>query len=571
MAGTINSLGIGSGVLTSDLIDKLKNNERSSTVTPIEAKITLASQKQEAMDLLSSLTTTFKSSISSLGIDTLYQERTITGNNDDVSVTAATGTALQSFTISDVSLATSNVQQSGSFANRTDKIASGSGTLTISLNGENFAIDYDSSTSLEDLKEKIANSGANSKLTASILQVGENDYTFVLTSKDTGQNQTITITDDSGNLNNSLLSTVHKSGTFVGADSTIASLTTSGSINIDVNGVAKDLAYDDTTTLEQLKDMINSDSTLKGIVSASIVQEGDFNFKLVLTPIGAQAGQAVTVTDSVGGGLDANILTAGSTTVVGTLNEVQSASDASFKYNGITISRSSNTIDDVLSGVSITLHKNAGSANINISQDRQPIITELTGFVASYNALQSQLTEMTKADLANGRVGIFNGDTSIRNIGREITRIITSFDTSGNSLAQFGIELKEDGSMSLNQTDFNSKMDADPENVGVYFSGKTTVDANEVATHEDGIFEILNNQLLSYTKSNGLLSLLNDGLETEFSSLQAQHTRTLDLLNARYDTMTQRFIAFDSIINRLNSQGSALTQQIDMAIAAAKG
>ena len=571
MAGTINSLGIGSGVLTADLIDKLKNNERSAIINPIEAKITLAGQKQEAMDLLSSLTTTFRGSVSSLSQDTLYQERTITGNNDDVTVTATTGTALQSFAISDISLATTNVQQSGSFTNKTNTIASGSGTMSISINGQSFSIDYDSGTSLEDLKEKIENSGANDKLTASILQIGENNYTFLLTSKETGQNQTITVTDDTGNLNSSLLSTVHKSGSFVGADSTIAGLTTSGTLNVDINGITKDFAYDDTTTLKQLKDRINADETLKGIVSANIVQEGDFDFKLVLTPIGAQSGQAVNITDSLGGGLDANVLTTGSSTVSGNLNEVQSASDSSFKYNGITISRSSNTIDDVLSGVSISLHKSGGNANISISQDRQPIITELTGFVASYNALQSQLTNMTKADLANGKVGIFNGESSIRNIGRELTKIITSIDLNGNSLAQFGIGLNEDGSMSFNQTDFNTKMDADPENVSVFFSGKTSIDALEVATRTDGIFETLNNQLLSYTKSNGLLFLMNNGLETQFKSLQSQHEKSLNLLNARYDTMTQRFIAFDTIINRLNSQGNNLSQQIDMAIAAAKG
>ena len=178
---------------------------------------------------------------------------------------------------------------------------------------------------------------------------------------------------------------------------------------------------------------------------------------------------------------------------------------------------------------------------------------------------------MTKADLENGKVGIFNGDTSIRNIGRVIIRMITSIDTNGNSLAQFGIELKEDGTMSLNADDFNKRMDEDPEKVGVFFSGETTVDENSVATHEDGIFETINAQLLSYTKSDGLLYLLNQGLETEFSSLQEQHEKTLALLDSRYETMTQRFIAYDSIINRLNTQSESLKQQIDMAVAAQQG
>ncbi|MEA3522195.1 MAG: flagellar filament capping protein FliD [Campylobacterota bacterium] len=565
----INSLGIGSGVLTADLIDKLKNNEKSATVTPIETKITLATQKQSALDLLSSLTTAFKSNVSALSQDTLYQERTVSGNNDDVSVTAATGTATQSMTISDVNLATTNVQQSGNFSAKTDKIATGTGTLTISIGGENVAIEYDAGTSLDDLKTKITNSTANDDLTASILQVGEDAYTFVLTSKETGQDQSITITDNAGHLDTKLLSNTHKSGSFLAADDFIAGSGTSGNIQIDINGVTQDLAYDDTTTLTQLKDMINSDETLKSVISANIVQEGDNDFKLVLTPIGAQSGQSISITDSAAG-LDGKILTTGSTTSAGTLNEVQAASDSSFKYNGIMISRSSNTIDDIATGVSISLLKNSGSANINISQDEQPIVDELKNFVTSYNTLQQQLSSMTGTDLEAGTVGIFNGDSSIRNIGREITNLITYSDLNGNSLAAHGIEIDKTGTMSFNLEDFNTKMDASATDLGEFFSGKTTVDSNDVATHTDGIFETINDKLYSYTKSNGLLYLFNQGLETEFESLSQQHDKTLAILDARYELMTKRFIAYDGVISGLNAQASALTQQIDMALAAAK-
>ena len=569
MAGTINSLGIGSGVLTADLIDKLKENERSASITPIETKITLSEQKQEVMDLLSSLTSTFKANVSALSDDTLYQERTVTGSNDEVSVSAAKGTALQSFSITDVSLATKNVQQSGVFTSTSDTIAAGDGSLTISIDGQNFTIDYDATTTLNDLREKIRDSSANDKLTTSILEVGENEFTLTLTSNATGKDQAITLSDNSGNLDTSLLSASHKSGVFTTA-SELISTGTSGNIQIDINGVTSDIAYDSATTLTQLKDMINSDATLSGIVSATIVEEGVSDFKLILTPIGAQAGQTVSITDSALG-LDPRILSSGSTTIAGTLAEIQSASDASFKYNGISITRDSNTIDDIIAGVDIKLLKDAGSTNINITQDRQPIITELTTFVSSYNTLQGQLSNMTKADLEEGTVGVFSGDTTIRSIGREVTKIITSISQDGSSLTQFGIGLNQDGTMTFSQADFNVQMDEDPAHIESFFSGSSSIDDNGNSTYTEGVFELLNDKLDSYTKINGLFSLLTDGLRTEFNSYQNQHERTLALLDARYETMTQRFIAYDRIINQLNSQSSALTQQIDMAVAAQKG
>ena len=88
MAGTINSLGIGSGVLTADVIDQLKENDKAQQITPIDSKISLEQQKGDALDLLKSLMDSFQASVSSLDYDVLYQERTVSGNNSGVSVTA---------------------------------------------------------------------------------------------------------------------------------------------------------------------------------------------------------------------------------------------------------------------------------------------------------------------------------------------------------------------------------------------------------------------------------------------------------------------------------------------------
>lgn len=72
MAGNITSLGIGSGVLTADTIDKLKEADKSAIITPLDTKIDLNKQKQEAYSLLSSSMTTLKGSASALSDDTIF-------------------------------------------------------------------------------------------------------------------------------------------------------------------------------------------------------------------------------------------------------------------------------------------------------------------------------------------------------------------------------------------------------------------------------------------------------------------------------------------------------------------
>ena len=107
---TINSLGIGSGVLTADVIDKLKENERGLIITPVEDKITTANAKTDALNLLENLFSSFKSNVASLKNDGLYLERTVSGNNDGIEVVVEAGVAVQDFTLSVTQLAQKNIQ-----------------------------------------------------------------------------------------------------------------------------------------------------------------------------------------------------------------------------------------------------------------------------------------------------------------------------------------------------------------------------------------------------------------------------------------------------------------------------
>ena len=456
MAGTVSSLGIGSSVLTADVIDKLKAADTANIVTPIDKKITLQAQKESALNLLSSLLSSIKANVSSLSDDTLYQKRTVSGNSDAVSVTALSGSAIQSFSITDTVMAKKGILESGAFSSTTATVSSGSGTMSLAIDGQTFDIDYTASTTLTDLEESIA-SAAGEKVTASILQTGANEYHLVLTSKETGADQTISLSDSVGGTLNNELKT-----------------------------------YDITTN-----------------------------------PTGVQS--------------------------------IQTASDASFKYNGISITRASNSVDDLIVGVTINLLQDAGSTNISISQNTTAISDELKNLATSYNTLIKQLDDMTLSDLANGKVGIFNGDNTIKAIKREVTKMITSVNANGDSLAQYGIGLDQNGTMTFTKSAFDTKMSADPTALEAFFSGSTDASGE----YTEGVFGNFNTLLDSYTKSSGLMSTLLDGSKNETKTLNSERTRASALLTARYDTMTTRFAMYDAIISKINSQFSSLQMQIN--------
>ncbi len=560
MAGTISSLGIGSGVLTADTIDQLKEADKKVMLDPIKAKQDLNTQKVQSLDLLNSLMTTLKSSTSALSDDTMFSHRTVLGNNSGVEVSAEDGVDVQSFSISNVSLAKESVQQSGSFSSPDATVADSNGTMNLSIDGQTYDIEYTAGMTLEDYKNKI-NGVAGDAVTASILQTGDNAYSLIVKSDKTGEAQNITMFDKSGNLDTNLVNKTASSGDFSASTDTIA--TSSGTMTIDVGGVSSTITYTDTMTLEDLKDAINNDETLNGSVVANLVTDANGNVNLVLNPIGNEDGADISITDN-DSGLDSKITSL--TTNTGNTTEVQSAQDASFDYNGIHLTRSTNEIDDIIIGVNVKLLEENASANISIEQDRQPIQDELQNFVSSYNSMIEQLDKMTLADVEEGKVGIFNGDSSIRNLGREITRLVTSVDNEGNSLSQFGLELSESGQLSFNVSDFNAKLDEDPQALQKFFTGETTVDDYGNTNTIGGIFDKLNTKLDDYVGTNGTLSILNEGFQKESDSLEKEYARSLELLNKRYDTMTAQFIEYDAIIANLNNQSAALMQQIEMAI-----
>jgi len=454
---TINSLGIGSGVLTADVIDKLRAGDEANLIKPLDNKLESANLKLKSYDFLNTLMDTFQTSVAKLSDSTLFLGRSVNGSTDAVTVTALAGSDVQSFSLSDIITAQAEVEHSTTtIASKTTTLAPNApsaGQLTLSIGTDNFAIDYTSATTLEQLAAAI-NEKAGAKVTASILQVGTDKYELVVKSDSVGANQAISFTDS---LNN-----------------------------------------------------------------------GTDNDNSLLTALG--------------------------------MSNIQAARDATFKYNGIAITRTTNEISDLLNGVTISLKQDQAAgvkAAIVVSQNKTEISTEMSIFVQNYNTLVTNLGDMTAYDKEAGKVGVFNGDSFIKSISREINRVITSVDSSGKSLVDYGISLDRYGVMSLDTAAFDAKMSADPVSLQSFLSG-STVDGVEKA----GIFDTLYEQMKNYTGYQKSLDTYQTNLNTTLEKLTKDRTTMVTRLDNRYEIMSKQFQAYDAMISKLNNQFASLKQMI---------
>jgi len=192
---SLSSLGLGSsGVLSYDVIDQLRSADEAAQLDPIDTKLTTNSTMQTDLSKITSLTSTLKSSVSSLADETNYLQRSTSVSNTDVSVAADAGTNLQDFTLHVDTLAKQDIYQSTGFVSQTSTFTTNSDTLKINIGGKDYEFSVSASTTLTDLKDMI-NDKLDGKVTASILNTGgTNPYRLILKSDDTGADNAMTIT-----------------------------------------------------------------------------------------------------------------------------------------------------------------------------------------------------------------------------------------------------------------------------------------------------------------------------------------------------------------------------------------
>jgi len=202
----ISSLGVGSNILTQDVLDQLRAADEASIIQPITLNIADENDKKDALAVIDASMTNLIDSITAIKSQALFDERATTVTGTSVAVTAAANSDIQTFTLDVANLATKQIEQSGAFTASTDTVATAAGSMNLNIDGLDFAINYDATTTLNDLKNSI-NSVAGTKVDATIVQINATDFRLFVSSVDTGTTQNITMTDTTGGLADTRLTT----------------------------------------------------------------------------------------------------------------------------------------------------------------------------------------------------------------------------------------------------------------------------------------------------------------------------------------------------------------------------
>lgn len=369
--------------------------------------------------------------------------------------------------------------------------------------------------------------------------------------------------------------------TSVGGDETLTEMKiAAGALTgvFTINGEKFDLSQltNANNTAEQnraaILNAINSNSTLQ---SAGIKAEEGKNGAISLVgksvtigAEGADASEQTKVLDSIG-------MVAGSyTSSQGLLDKmditnIQKAQDAKLTYNGIPIERDTNNIDDIVSGLSLELTSITETGKdviVRIARDDEGIAEEMQAFVESYNEIYNKLQELTKYDAETEISGVFNGNSEIRSITRQLNAIINSTDANGTSLVKYGVYMNEDGTLTFEQDTFNTAFQEDPDAAVEFFRSSTTTSKGQTI-ETDGVFTKLRDTMDSLiTGSNSTLKILETTLINEQKTLNEDKTSTQESIDTKYEIMAEKWSAYDQMIAQMQQSANTITQLINQAM-----
>ncbi len=331
-----------------------------------------------------------------------------------------------------------------------------------------------------------------------------------------------------------------------GSDLTIPAAGSNGTLSIQVGGPTADTVDVSVTGGSALSDIATAINGAKAGVTASVINDGTTDH-LILTADATGAANTIKVTGSTGWeSFDYSTGTANSWTLR------QAATSASVDINGLTVTSDTNTIENSISGVSISLLKESASGtSLSISKDSTTNLTSaLTTFVKAYNASATTIRDLGAYNAETKVAGALQGDSTWRSAQSQVRNMLltTAGGTSAyQTLSDLGVAIQADGSLKLDTAKLNKAISADFDNVAA-FVGKIG------QTFNDGISGLIGTTGTLTSATDNSNRVIKD-LQSRQEALELRLTQT----QARYQ---KQFAALDTLLSGLNSTSSWLTQQL---------
>ncbi|HET6397064.1 MAG TPA: flagellar filament capping protein FliD [Pseudoxanthomonas sp.] len=319
-----------------------------------------------------------------------------------------------------------------------------------------------------------------------------------------------------------------------------------GTLHITAGETAFDVEIGEDATLADIAAAINRAAGGKG-VTASVVNADDGQH-LVLNATESGSAGALTVTASGGdGGLAALAYDPDGAQA---LDEVVAATDARVKVDGFERTANSNTVSDLVPGLTLGLTeaKPGERFTLQVAGDQSGLKSNLQALVSAFNAANGVLRSTSAYNAETGRASALTGDAMVRGLQQQLRGMVGGY---ASELKALGVSIATDGTLSVEASKLDAALAADPDGVRRLF-GKDGALSSRLETTLKATLDATTGTL---TQRTGSLNRQIEGLSDQMDALD----RRMEAVEARY---LAQFTAMDTLVAQMQGTSSYLSQQL---------
>lgn len=270
------------------------------------------------------------------------------------------------------------------------------------------------------------------------------------------------------------------------------------------------------------------------------------------------------------------------------VNPVSIAQDALLSYEGINITRSTNSIDDLVPGVTLTLYEPTDkTATITVKPDTEVAKETIISLVGSYNRLMAEINILTqtKPEIiteiqyftpdekkeAEKKLGTMQGDTTLNGIKYALQRVTTTpYNTGENTtitlLSQLGISTKSGtgggidasrlrGYLEIDEKKLDESLKNSIESVKLLFGSDTDGDL----VIDTGVGFSLDNQITPYVQTGGIFSTRTNGLASRITNSEKKIASLDQQLENKESELKNKYGKMEGALNSLQNQSNSIS------------
>ena len=312
--------------------------------------------------------------------------------------------------------------------------------------------------------------------------------------------------------------------------------------------------------------LTKSDNSASGFVSNTVaagsVGVSAKPFKVMLTgPTGVAQGFSIALKDTDSGAA-LNSLTFGA--------PLQAASDANIKVNGISYTRSTNSIKDVLTGVTLDIKTPTAlnsPAILDFARDTTPVKDKLTALVTAFNDANSVLNVVgDPKSTVEGFGASLVGDSTLRRIREQMRTMVTGIsNTPGNGFKQIwqlGISLNQTGQLDIDAAKLEKMLQSNFDDVVTMFTGNTD-NLSTFSTQPSGLAGAAVKKLTDLTSKTGFIQQQSDSSTKLITKYKEDLTKLDTRLQTLLDRYSKQFGVMNNLVGQTNSLKTSLKSSFD--------